>query len=126
MDLFYVRPVLECASPVLTLANPSTLGRLNLVQSAAIHYILGGLRSNHSQVFERTAAVEPLDLRRNAQGALARKRFLRMSEAFPVLTMSENPGRNQCLKKFSPLTRGKETRREHELGELRLPLVPVL
>ena len=131
--LTYFRPVLEYASPVLTLdspvlrlANPSTLRRLDLVQNAALRYILDGLRSTPIQVLERAEAIEPLDLKRNAQCALATERFFRIPEAFPLWTMSENPGRNQRLKKLSPLTRGKKISRKYNLSEQRLPLVPVL
>ena len=124
--LTYVRPVLEYASPVLTLANPSTLKKLDLVQNAAARYILGGLISTPIKVLERATAVEPLGLRRDAQCALARERFLRIPEASPLRAMSENPGRNQRLQKLSPLTRGKKISLEYDLSEQRLPPVPIL
>ena len=125
MYLAYVRPVLEYASPVLTLANPSTLKKLDLVQNAAARFIQGGLRSTPIKVLERATAVEPLGLRRDAECALARERFLRIPEASPLRAMSENPGGNQRLQKLSPLTRGKKVSLEYDLSEQRLPLVPI-
>ena len=121
MYITNVRPVLEYASPVLKLANPFMLRRLDLVQNSALRFVLVGLRSTRIQVLERAAAVEPLDLRRSAQCVLARERFLRTPEDCPLRTMSIYPGRNQ-----SPLTRAEKSSREFELSEQRLPLVPVL
>ena len=125
MYLAYVRPVLEYASPVLTLANPSTLKKLDLVQNAAARFIQGGLRSTPIKVLERATAVEPLGLRRDAECVLARERFLRIPEASPLRGMSENPGANQRLQKLSPLTRGKKVSLEYDLCEQREALVPI-
>ena len=126
MYITNVRPVLEYASPVLKLANPFMLRRLDLVQNSALRFVLVGLRSTRIQVLERAAAVEPLDLRRSAQCVLARERFLWIPEDCPLRTMSINPGRNQRLQKLSPLKRAEKSSREFELSEQRLPLVPVL
>ena len=125
MYLAYVRPVLEYASPVLTLINPSTLKKLDLVQSAAARFIQGGLRSTPIKVLERATAVEPLGLRRDTECALARERFRRIPETSPFRAMSDNPGSNQRLQKLLLLMRGKKISLEYDLSEQRLPLVPI-
>ena len=69
----YVRPVLEYANPILSLAIATSLKRLDNIQNVSMRLMTRGLRSIPIAVNEAETGCEPLALRRQGQALMARE-----------------------------------------------------
>ncbi|XP_064622623.1 uncharacterized protein LOC135484859 [Lineus longissimus] len=59
-----VRPIMEYASATWVTASDTTKAKLDKVQNMGLRIILGGMRSTPIRDMEKTAAIQPLELRR--------------------------------------------------------------
>ena len=120
----FVRPILEYASPVMSLASETTLSKLDRVQNTTMRLMAGGLRSTPITALEIATRCEPPSLRRRGQTLLARERFLRFPEHSPLRTMTKNFGNSRHrLKKTSVLSAAPEAERTFDLPVERSPLL---
>ncbi|GFO13131.1 hypothetical protein PoB_003963600 [Plakobranchus ocellatus] len=67
----------------------TSLEKLDKVQNAALHLVLGALRSTPIAMLELPARYEPLGLRRGEQTVLVQERYLQTGETAPLWSMVE-------------------------------------
>ena len=79
----YVRSVLESNLPLQSISSDTTLKSLDQVESQALHFIAGGMRSAPTAACGIDVDIEPLELRREAAVIEMVERYRREDKGHP-------------------------------------------
>ena len=97
----YVRSVMEYNLPLQSIASETTQSTLDRVESQAVHFISGGMRSTPTAACHIDTNIEPLKLRREAAVVEAVERYRREDEDHPNKTIVETWKPNNRIKQNS-------------------------
>ena len=85
----YVRSVMEYNLPLQSIASKTTQSSLDKVESQAVHFITGGLKTTPTAACHIEADIEPLKLRREAAVIESVERYRRTDENHPSKELVE-------------------------------------
>ena len=113
----YIRSILDYNLPLQATASKTTHTRVDRVQSQALHFICGGMRSTPTAACEIDANIEPLDIRREKATIEAVERFKRLPQSHPNKVLVNKQTRKIRLKQKSPVLLAEELNEKHHLPE---------
>ena len=118
----YVRSVLESNLPLQSISSDTTLKSLDQVESQALHFIAGGMRSAPTAACGIDVDIEPLELRREAAVIEMVERYRREDKGHPNRKIVEEWKLDNRIQQNSVLKIEKRLQEKHHLPGSREPL----
>ena len=118
----YVRSVLESNLPLQAISSDTTLKSLDHVESQALHFIAGGMRSAPTAACGIDVDIEPLGLRREASVIEMVERYKRSDPEHPNRKIVEEWIEDNRIQQNSILKIEKKLQEKHQLPGNRKPL----
>ena len=118
----YVRSVLESNLPLQSISSDTTLKSLDQVESQALHFIAGGMRSAPTAACGIDVDIEPLELRREAAVIEMVERYRREDKCHPNRKIVEEWKLDNRIQQNSVLKIEKRLQEKHHLPGSREPL----
>ena len=108
----YVRSVLESNLPLQSISSDTTLKSLDQVESQALHFIAGGMRSAPTAACGIDVDIEPLELRREAAVIEMVERYRREDKGHPNRKIVDEWKLDNIIQQNSVLKIEKKTTRK--------------
>ena len=122
--LGYVRSVLESNLPLQTLSSDTAQASLNRIESQAVHFITGGMRSAPTSACHIDANIIPLTIRREAAVLEMAERYRRTEDSHPNHAIVNNWKPNSRIKQKSVLKVESQLQPKYSLPQNREPELP--
>ena len=117
----YVRSTMEYNIALQSISSDSTQASLDKVESSAVHFIAGAMRSTSTAACHIHTNIQPLGLRRDAAVMEMAERYRRQEEHQPNKKIVKKWKENKRIKKRSVLKVEKRLQERYQLPRNRQP-----
>ena len=115
----YVRSTMEYNLPLQSISSDTTQTSLDKVESSAVHFIAGAMRSASTAACHIHTNIQPLGLRREAAVIEMTERYRRQEDHMPNARIVQDWKENSRIQKRSILKVEKQLQEKHHLPENR-------
>jgi len=120
--LGYVRSNMEYSLALQTISSNSNIKSVDNIQSHALRFISGGMKSSSTAACEIHTNIEPMQNRREAAVVEAIERYKRQNTHHPNRIIVDEPRPQQRIKKKSILSVGENIKGKYQLPNERQPI----
>ena len=113
----YVRSTMEYNIALQSISSDSTQASLDKVESSAVHFIAGAMKSTSTAACHIHTNIQPLCFRRDAAVLEMTEKYRRQEKHIPNSKIVNNWKENTRLKKRSILKVEKKLQEKHKLTE---------